>query len=60
MFPNFPRSRLLIRLLRSQGLGSEFAQACIFSFRFSFRMPSETLMLRRSFISDRLLKFPPG
>ena len=56
-FPNFIRSRLLIRMLRSQGLESESAQACLFSFLFSFRVPSETLMIRRSFNNDRLLEF---
>ena len=58
-FPNYIRSRLLLRLIRSESIQSEFAQACLFPFLFSFRVPSGTLQLRRSFRNDRLTEFPP-
>ena len=37
----------------------EFAQACMISFLFAFRAPSETLALVRAFKNDKLLEFPP-
>ena len=58
-FPNFIRSRLLIRLIKSESIEAEFAQACLLSFLFSFRVPSETLELRRAFRNDRLTEFSP-
>ena len=58
-FPNYVRGRLLIRLIRSESIQSEFAQACLLSFLFSFRVPSETLQLRRSHRDDRLTEFSP-
>ena len=58
-FPNFIRIRLLIRLIRSERIQSEFAHACLMSSLFIFRVPSESLQLRRSFRNDRLLEFPP-
>ena len=57
--PNYVRSRLLLRLIRSESIRSEFAQACLLSFLFSFRVPSETLQLRRSYRDDRLTEFAP-
>ena len=38
---------------------SDFEQACLMSFRFSFRVPSETLQLRRAYRNDRMAEFPP-
>ena len=43
-----------MRLVRSESVQSEFAHACLMSFLFSFRVPSESLQLRRSFRNDRL------
>ena len=57
--PNYVRSRLLIRLIRSESIQSEFAQACLISFLFSFRVPSETLQLCRPYRGDRLTESPP-
>ena len=58
-FPNFIRSRLLLRLAKSETIRSDFAQACLRSFLFSFRVPSETPQLRRAYRNDRLTEFPP-
>ena len=58
-FPNFIRSHLLVRILTHETARSEFAQACFFSFLFSFRVPSETLQLRRAYNTDDLEGFTP-
>ena len=58
-FPNYIRIRLLIRIIRAESTRSEFAQACLFSLLFSFRVPSETLQIRMAFRNDRLTEFPP-
>ena len=58
-FPNYVRSKLLIRLIQAESIRSEFVQACVLSFVFSFRVPSETLQLRRSYCDDRLTEFSP-
>ena len=61
-FTNFIRSPLLLRIItRETSISgpSEFAQAAFFPFLFSFRAPSETLVLRRAFSSDLLDDFPP-
>ena len=48
-FPNFIRGRLLAKIAAHETDRGEFAQACFFSFLFSFRVPSGTLQLRRAF-----------
>ena len=58
-FPNFIRSRLPLRLVKSGAIRSYFAQACLFSFIFNFRVPSETLQLRRPYRNGRMAEFPP-
>ena len=58
-FPNYVRSRLLIRLVRAESAQSEFPHACLLSFLFRFMVPSETLQLRRSHRDDRPTEFPP-
>ena len=59
-FHNFIRSRQLLRLAKSETIRSDFAQACLLSFLFSFRVPSETLHLRRAYRNDRPTEFPPA
>ena len=58
-FPNYVRARLLLRLIRSGPIQSEFAQACLIRFLFSFRVPPETLQMCRSYREDRLAEFSP-
>ena len=56
-FPNFIRSPLLLKIINHESSASEFAQACFLSFLFSFRVPSETLQLVRSYNTDELEAF---
>ena len=58
-FPNFTRSHLIAKIAANETARIEFAHACFFSFLFSFRVPSETLHLRRAFPTDRLEGFAP-
>ena len=51
-FPNFIRSRLLLRITRHEGCQSEFPHACWMSLLCAFRVPSETLCLARAFRND--------
>ena len=58
-FPNFIRSHLSARVVAQEKARSEFAQACFLSFLFSFRVPSETLRLRRAYNTGDLDGFTP-
>ena len=57
--PNFIRSRLTIRLIRSESIQSEFAHAFLMSFLCISRVPSGYLQLRRSYRGDRRREFSP-
>ena len=52
--PNFIRIQLLLRIIRRELTGSEFAQACWMSFLFAFRVPSESLQLTRAYRNDEI------
>ena len=54
-FPNFIRGDILLRLLKMGAIRSEIAQACVLSLLFAFRVPSETLQLRRAYSDDHML-----
>ena len=58
-FSNFIRISILLQLIEFNSTQNEFAQACTIAFLFSFRVPSETLALRRAFRGDQLLVFDP-
>ena len=58
-FPNFIRIRLVAKISARESHRIEFAQARFFSFMFSFRIPSATLQLRRSFSTDHVEGFAP-
>ena len=58
-FANFIRSRLLARIIQHESSRSEFAQAAFIAFLFSFRVPSEALLLRRNYADDPLSLFSP-
>ena len=58
-FSNFIRSDLLLQIIEKLSMDSEFAQACMLSFLFAFRVPSETLSLVRAFKGDQLQLFSP-
>ena len=58
-FPNFIRIQLMLKIIDQDSFASEFAQARFVSFLFSFRVPSETLQMVRSFNSDELDSFSP-
>ena len=58
-FHNFIRSPLLTKIIKHESAESEFAQAAFLSFLFAFRVPSETLQLKRAYRGDRLLSFSP-
>ena len=58
-FHNFIRSPLLTKLIKHESAESEFAQAAFLSFLFAFRVPSETLQLKRAYRGDQLLTFSP-
>ena len=58
-FPNYIRSKLPLRPIRSESIRSEFAQACLISLLFSFMVPSGTLRLLLSFHDDRMAEFSP-
>ena len=58
-FANFIRSQLLVEIIEHESTGSEFAQAAFPSFLFSFRVPSETLQLRRNYADGPLMVFSP-
>ena len=58
-FSNFARCPLLLRIIEHDSAGIEFAQAGFFSFLFSLRVPSETLVLRRAYSSDPMETFCP-
>lgn len=51
-FANFIRSQMMVKIADREKPESEFAQAAFFSCLFSFRVPSETLQLRRAFSPD--------
>ena len=57
--PNFIRSQLMIRIIDHETFSIECAQAAFLSFLCSFRVPSETLQLVRTYSSDTLEVFPP-
>ena len=58
-YPNFIRIRLHLRLAKSGKIRSDFAQACLIAFLFSFRVPPGTLQLHRAYRDDRLAEFSP-
>ena len=58
-FSNFIRSAQLLQIIEYKSMEDEFAQACMISFLFAFRVPSETLSLVRAFKSDKLTEFSP-
>ena len=58
-FPNFIRSHLLAKIAARETAESEFAQVRFLSSLFSFRVPSETLQLRRASPTDDLEGFTP-
>ena len=53
------RSRPPLRIIAHESLRSEFAHAFLLSFLFSFRVPSETMQLRRAYRNDRMYEFFP-
>ena len=50
---------MLLRLVKSDAILSDFAQGCLMSFLFIFRVPSETLQLRRAYWNRRVSEFSP-
>ena len=58
-FSNFIRSQLMVKLIEFDTPSREFPQAAFLSFLFAFRVPSETLQLRRAYSADELLVFAP-
>ena len=58
-FHNFVRIRILLRLIRRESIQSELDQACLLSLLSSFRVPSETLQMWRSYTGDKFLGFSP-
>ena len=58
-FHNFIRSPLLMKIIEKETPESEFAQAAMLSFLFSFRVPSETLQLQRAYYTDDIDAFTP-
>ena len=59
LIANFSRIQLLAKIVDQESPGSEFAQSAFLSFRFAFRVPSETLELRRSYSDDDMSAFSP-
>ena len=58
-FPNFIRSEFVAKILAKESRDGSFAQLAYISFLYALRVPSEALVLRRSFLDDDLTGFAP-
>ena len=58
-FPNFIRSEFVARIAAKETRDGPFAQLSFISFLYALRVPSEALVLRRSFWDDDLTGFAP-
>ena len=58
-FPNFIRSTLVWKIIKSEGPKSEMAILAYVAFLFAFRVPSEALLIKRAHKHDEIDLFTP-